>query len=122
GHDLPNLTVCPVIALLGLRDGTVTARTQKALAELERTAETMNAPVARVFVVEQQASRYELTPNEVASTVVAFLSLIVAAELRQQEPLRSFLRGTVDHARDKRLFASFGCATLELSLHRYCVS
>lgn len=128
GHDLLNLTVCPVVALLGLRGGGVVTHSKKALADLEQVAESVSyrrgdaSPVARVFVVEQQASRYELTDSEVASTVVAFLSLVVGSDLRQQEPLRSFLRSTVEHVRDKRLFASFGCATLEMSLHRYCTA
>lgn len=124
GHDLPNLTVCPVVALIGLRRGGMGARAAKGLSELERGATRREAgetsPVARVFVVEQQASRYELTESEVGSTVVAFLSLVIGTDLRQQEPLRGFLRSAVDHQRDKRVFASFGCATLELSLHRYC--
>jgi hypothetical protein len=127
GHDLPNLTICPVVALIGMRAGGLGAAAKGVLAELEKRAEMVSfkggdaSPVARVFVVEQQASRYELTPAEVASTVLAFLRLCVGSELRHEEPLRSFLRSAVDHRRDKRVFASFGCATLELNLHDYCV-
>lgn len=126
GHDMPNLTVCPVVALIGLRRDGMGARAAEGLTELERRATSLKtgsaSPVARVFVVEQQASRYELTESEVASTVVAFLSLVVGTDLRQQEPLCGFLRSAVDHQRDNRVFASFGCATLELSLHRYCAA
>jgi hypothetical protein len=128
GHDLPNLTVCPVVALIGVRAGGLGAAARAALAELEKRAEGVSfragsgSPVSRVFVIEQQASRYELTTAEVASTVLAFLRLCVGTELRHEEPLRSFLRGAVDQRRDKALFASFGCATLELDLHAYCVA
>ena len=128
GHDLPNLTICPVIALLGVRGGESSAHAQRSLAALEKRAAKVSfrsgdaSPVARVFVVEQQSARYELRPREVASTVVAFVSLIVGTDLRQREPLRSFLRSSVGHVRDKRMFASFGCATLELSLKKYCVA
>src|SRR5690606_33599436 len=50
-----------------------------------------------------------------------FLSLVAGTDMRRQEPLRSFLRSDVGQSRDRRLFASFGCATLELGLSRYCV-
>jgi hypothetical protein len=133
GHDVPNLTICPVVALLGLRDGQQpdaadVSPAQKALHAIERRAGKVSfrsgdaSPVARVFVVEQQSARYELRPREVVSTVVAFVSLVVGTDLRQREPLRSFLRSSIGHVRDKRMFASFGCATLELSLKRYCVA
>ncbi len=128
GHDLPNLTICPVVALLGVRGGDGAGHATQALAELEKRAAGVSfrsgdaSPVARVFVVEQQSARYELKPREVVSTVVAFLSLVTGTDLRQREPLRSFLRSPVGHVRDKRMFASFGCATLELNLEGYCVA
>lgn len=128
GHDAPNLGICPVVALLGLRDGESTApRAAAALVELEGVARAMafrsgaGSPVARVFAVEQQSSRYELRPSELVSTVVGFLSLVLGTDLRDREPLRSFLRSSVDHARDGRIFASFGTATLEMAIEGACV-
>ncbi len=128
GHDLPNLSVCPVVALLGVREPGASVDPGKALGELEAQAGRIGfragsvSPVARIFVVEQQASRYELTRGEVASTVLAFMSLLLGTALRHQEPLRSFLRSSIDHRRQQRPFASFGCATLELNLVPYCVA
>ena len=124
---MPGLTVCPVVALLGLRDeGYDVAPAAAALSALGVQAKASDqpgpSPVARIFVVEQQTSHYELTRRDVVSTVVAFLTLVCGTSLRQQEPLRSFLRSSVEHTREGRHFASFGCATLELSLERYCVS
>ena len=139
GNDPPNLALCPVVALLGIRQpeaakaapepgASAAPDPRQALGELAAAATEITfrsgqvSPVARVFVVEQQASRYELTRGEVASSVVAFLSLLLGAALRHQEPLRTFLRSPVGEARERRIFASFGCATLELELESYCVT
>lgn len=124
-HDVPNLTLCPVVALSTLRSGDA-RHYDGALAALEGVATQVAhgseaSPVSRVFVVEQQTSRYELRRGEIVSTIAGFLSLVAGTDLRQQEPLRSFLRSDVGQSRDKRVFASFGCATLELGLSRYCV-
>ncbi|MBW2522966.1 MAG: hypothetical protein JRI23_02260 [Deltaproteobacteria bacterium] len=127
GHDAPNLTICPVVALIGVRRPDAALDAQEALAALQAQADKLTfrtggaSPIARVFVVEQQSSRYELRPSEVRSTVLAFLSLVLGTALRHQEPLRSFLRSSVDQAREQRIFASFGCATLELGLESYGV-
>lgn len=126
GHGLPNLTVCPVVVLPNARK-TRGAESQQVLRAFEAVVQQLNSgahnamPVARVFVVEQQTQRYELRRSEVISNLVAFLSLVVATDLRSQEPLRGFLRSSVGEVRDQRVFASFGCSTLELSLHRYCI-
>lgn len=123
GHDLPNLTLCPVLALIGARRAGGGQPARDALSGLERVA--MSAPdsaVPRVLVIEQQTSRYELTREEVVSTVLALLSLVLDGSLRHAEPLQGFLRAPPGELRDGRIFATFGCATLELTLRRYCVS
>lgn len=129
GHDQPNLTLSPVLALTGSRSGQSTAGAARALGRIEAEAfaggpagAEVPPPVPRVFVVEQQTSRYELSQAELTSTVVSFLSLLLRSSLRQEEPIRGFLRGPPEQLRDRRVFASFGCATLELCLQRYCVA
>jgi hypothetical protein len=124
-HDVPNLTLCPVVALSTLRSAEA-RHYDGALAALEAVAVEVGkggevSPVSRVFVVEQQTARYELRRGEIVSTIAGFLSLVAGTDMREQEPLRSFLRSDLGQSRDKRLFASFGCATLELGLSRYCI-
>jgi hypothetical protein len=41
--------------------------------------------------------------------------------LGEREPMRGFLRGPPEQLRDRRMFASFGCATLELTLGDFCL-
>ena len=54
GHDLPNLTICPVVALLGVRGGDGAAAARGALLALESRAGSVKfrtgdaSPVARV--------------------------------------------------------------------------
>lgn len=129
GHDLAGLTLSPVLALTGAR----TEPSPAALLALERIEREATAPAGtggpghapplpRVFLVEQQSSRYELSRGELVSTVVSFMSLLLGTSLRNEEPLSSFLRSPHDQRRDRRLFASFGCATLEMTLRQYCVA
>jgi hypothetical protein len=121
GHDSPNLALCPVLALIGARDGRSVQAARQALAGLEAIAKDSSA-VPRVLVIEQQSSRYELTRDETLSSVLALLSLVLGGVLRHSEPLESFLRAPPGELRDGRIFATFGCATLELSVRKYCVS
>ncbi len=132
-HDQPNFTLCPVLALTGSRSGESPRGAAEALSRIEADAfgpargpapsqQTPVAPVPRVFLVEQQTARYELSPAELESTVVSFLSLMLRSSLRQEEPIRGFLRSPPGELRDRRLFASFGCATLELTLRQFCVA
>ncbi len=125
GHDLGNLTVCPVLALGNLRGTEPPDRASTCLLELERAAFGPGASspqvVPRVFVVEQQTSHYELSPSELCSTVASFLTLLMTTALGEREPMRGFLRGSPEQLRDRRIFASFGCATLELSHSEYCL-
>jgi hypothetical protein len=121
GHDSPNLALCPVLALIGARDGGSLRAARQALAGLEAIAKDSSA-VPRVLVIEQQSSRYELTREETLSSVLALLSLVLGGVLRHAEPLESFLRAPPGELRDGRIFGTFGCATLELSVRKYCVS
>jgi hypothetical protein len=124
GHDLGNLTLCPILAMTGMRkDGAEAEPARKALAALEAIAKRgAEQAVPRVLVIEEQSSRYELERGELVSTVLALLALVLDGSLRHAEPLASFLRAPPGELRDGRIFGSFGCATLELSLGRYCVA
>lgn len=125
GHDLGNLTICPVLGLGKLREKEPPERAKKCLGELEAAAFGKDAPspsvVPRVFVVEQQTSHYELSKTELVSTVASFLTLLMTTALGEREPMRGFLRGSPEQLRDRRMFASFGCATLELTLSEFCL-
>jgi hypothetical protein len=125
GHDLGNLTLCPVLALGMLRENEPVERQKQCLGELERAAFGPDAPspsiVPRVFVIEQQTSHYELRKSELTSTVASFLTLLMTTALGEREPVRGFLRGSPEQLRDRRMFASFGCATLELTLSEFCL-
>ncbi|MEZ4226724.1 MAG: hypothetical protein R3B13_37610 [Polyangiaceae bacterium] len=118
------MTVAPVLVMSAARGGEPAQGSVEALRKLEALAlaprsERKECPVARVLLLEPQARRYELAGSELTSTVVSFLFLLLTTHLRVQEPLRSFFEPLPDQQRDQRVFASFGCATLELRAEGY---
>ncbi len=121
------LTLAPVVVLSEARRGEPSEAAATALKQFEQLAlgsgsAKAGSTVARVLVLEPQARRYELAASELVSTVVSFLFLLLTTNLRRQEPVRSFFQKLPDQQRDARVFASFGCATLELSAKQYVMA
>lgn len=123
-HGARRLTLAPVVVLSGARASGATAEAERALGHFEALASEAasasdQALLPRVLVLETQSARYELSRGELGSTVVSFLALLLTTALRHEEPMQSFLRAGPEQLRERRCFASFGCATLELSTARY---
>lgn len=119
------LTLAPVVVLSGAREGKPSAAASAALSQFAALAQgdpELGAAAARILVLEPQTRRYELAEAELVSTVVSFLFLLLSTDLDQQEPVRSFFKPLPDQQRDGRVFASFGCATLELSAKHYVLA
>ncbi len=116
------LTVCPLLAAPRAAPGREAIRAAvDALDALSRAPDERRRPLAPVYLIEDQTSRYVLAPEELVRTVAAYLHLVLYSGLRHHEDA---LRSLVEHdGEGEAPFASFACATLELDtrpLSRYC--
>ena len=117
------LTVCPVLAAPRAEAGGAGVREALAtLDRLSRAEDERRRPLAPIYVLEDQTSRYVLSPEELVRTVAAWLHLVLYSGLRHHEDA---LKSLVEQDGDGEApFASFACATLEFDtrpLGRYCV-
>lgn len=95
-------------------------------ADLATTLARRATPRVRPFLLEAQTSRYILSGEELVSTTVAMVELLVLAGLRESEQLAEFLRGaapTVPSSAEPAPFGTFGVASVHVDaelVRAYC--
>ncbi len=126
-----NFGVYPLLFLGGLREEAEAHRKElvASLFDLERLAQRSDAwwpagrrVITRVVVFDDQTERYVLTPDQVISSLAAFLLLALHAASPfgtgdGDWPLAEFL-GAKEREAGQGLFAIFGAASLDLSRSR----